>query len=171
MESGGFDESLYPNEENALMDAVLKRGKLLYDPEMIVHRRPRSTVRSYAKMVFSYGRGRAEQFRLHPTAGSAINFVPPAFCLYLLAALICVGTRVVPVWLGLAPLALYLFAVVIQGVALMFRTSFMSGLRALPLLALTNILYGAGILRGLFSKIAPVKPGGATDIRLETVPV
>jgi hypothetical protein len=41
----------------------------------------------------------------------------------------------------------------------------------LPLLALTNILYGAGVLRGLFSRIARVKPGGATDIRLETVPV
>jgi hypothetical protein len=44
-------------------------------------------------------------------------------------------------------------------------------LRALPLLALTNILYGAGALRGFFSKIAHVKPGGAKDIRLETVTV
>jgi GT2 family glycosyltransferase len=79
LESGGFDESLYPNEENALMDAVLKRGKLLYDPEMIVHRRPRSNFKSFAKMLFSYGGGRAQQFRLHPTPGSFINFVPPAF--------------------------------------------------------------------------------------------
>lgn len=171
LETGGFDEALYPNEENALMDAVLQRGRLLYDPEMIVHRRPRSNFRSFAKMLFSYGRGRAEQFRLHPTAGSAINFVPPAFCLYLLAAVICVAARLVPAWLGLAPLALYLVAVCIQGIAVMTRTGFLAGLRALPLLALTNILYGAGVLRGLFSKIAHVKPGGATDIRLETVPV
>lgn len=170
LEAGGFDESLYPNEENALMDAVLKRGKLLYDPQMVVHRRPRSNFRSFAKMLFSYGRGRAEQFRLHPTAGSAINFVPPAFCLYLLAALILVPTRIVPLW-GLLPLALYLAAVLAQSVALMIRTDLLSGLRALPMLALTNILYGAGVLRGLFSKIARVKPGGATDIRLETVTV
>lgn len=171
LEAGGFDESLYPNEENALMDAVLQRGKLLYDPEMLVHRRPRSNFRSFAKMLFSYGRGRAEQFRLHPTVGSAINFVPPAFCLYLLAAIICVVARVVPAWLGLAPLALYLVAVLIQGIAVMTRAGFLGGLRALPLLALTNILYGAGVLRGLFSKIARVKPGGATDIRLEMVAV
>ena len=176
LESGGFDESLYPNEENALMDAVLKRGKLLYDPEMIVHRRPRSTVRSYAKMVFSYGRGRAEQFRLHPTAGSFINFIPPAFCVYLLAALSVLAlvlTHVAPgQWLWvLSPLALYLAVVVVQSAAVMARTNFISGLRVLPLLPLTNILYGAGILRGFFSKIARVKPGGATDIRLETVPV
>jgi hypothetical protein len=174
LESGGFDESLYPNEENALMDAVLKRGKLLYDPEMIVHRRPRSNWRSFAKMIFSYGRGRAEQFRLHPTAGSFINFVPPGFCLYLLAVFILAPMRLLPSWaLGvfLAPLALYLAAVAAQSVAVMARTSFMSGLRTLPLLVLTNILYGAGVLRGFFSKIARVKPGGATDIRLETVPV
>ena len=174
LESGGFDESLYPNEENALMDAVLKRGKLLYDPEMIVHRRPRSNFKSFAKMLFSYGGGRAQQFRLHPTAGSFINFVPPAFCLYLLAVLIFVPMRVLPnVWslLALVPLALYLVAVLVQSVAVMARTSFMRGLRALPLLALTNILYGAGVIRGFFSKIAHVKPGGATDIRLETVVV
>src|SRR5579864_1036223 len=171
LETGGFDEALYPNEENALMDAVGQRGKLLYDPGMIVHLRPRSNFRSFAKMLFSYGRGRAEQFRLHPTAGSAINFVPPAFCLYLLAAIICVAARLVPAWLGLAPLGLYLVAVLIQGMAVMTRAGVLAGLRALPLLALTNILYGAGVLRGLFSKIARVKPGGATDIRLEMVAV
>jgi succinoglycan biosynthesis protein ExoA len=170
LEAGGFDESLYPNEENALMDAVLKRGKLLYDPGMIVHRHPRSNFKSFAKMLFSYGGGRAQQFRLHPTAGSFINFVPPAFCLYLLAVLILVPARVLPVW-TLLPLALYLAAVLVQTVAVMARTNFMSGLRALPLLALTNILYGAGVMRGFFSRIASVKPGGATDIRLETVPI
>jgi len=170
LEAGGFDESLYPNEENALMDAVLKRGKLLYDPEMIVHRRPRSNFKSFAKMLFSYGGGRAQQFRLHPTAGSAINFVPPAFCLYLLVELILVPARVLPLW-SLIPLALYLTAVLGQTAAVMMRTGFMSALRALPLLALTNILYGAGVLRGMFSRIAHVKPGGATDIRLETVAV
>jgi succinoglycan biosynthesis protein ExoA len=170
LETGGFNESLYPNEENALMDAVLKRGKLLYDPGMIVHRRPRSNFKSFAKMLYSYGGGRAQQFRLHPTAGSFINFVPPAFCLYLLAVLILVPARVLPVW-TLLPLAVYLAAVLVQTLAVMARTSFLSGLRALPLLALTNIIYGAGVMRGFFSKIAHVKPGGATDIRLETVPV
>src|SRR6185503_13025404 len=175
LETGGFDESLYPNEENALMDAVLERGKLLYDPEMIVHRHPRSNFKSFARMLYSYGGGRAQQFRLHPTAGSFINFVPPAFCLYLVAVLICVPARLLPswlpAWLALAPLALYLAAVLVQTLAVMARAGFMLGLRALPLLALTNILYGAGVCRGFFSKIAQVKPGGATDIRLEMVPV
>jgi succinoglycan biosynthesis protein ExoA len=127
LESGGFDESLYPNEENALMDAVLKRGKLLYDPDMIVHRRPRSNFKSFAKMLYSYGGGRAQQFRLHPTAGSFINFVPPAFCLYLVA-LVVLAFMLPPVIILVIsiPLALYLAAVLVQTFAVMARTSFMA---------------------------------------------
>jgi hypothetical protein len=87
LDLGGFNEALYPNEENALMDELQKRGGvLLYDPEIAVFRRPRSSLKAFAKMLLTYGRGRAEQFRLHPTPGSALNFVPPLFCLYLVIA-------------------------------------------------------------------------------------
>jgi glycosyltransferase involved in cell wall biosynthesis len=172
LEAGGFDESMYPNEENALMDAIQKHGRLLYDPEMIVHRHPRSTFKSFAKMLFFYGRGRAEQFRLHPSFASAINFIPPLFCLYLLALAVISffpNSGFLP-WASL-PLLLYIVAVAAQSASAAARTNFLSGLRVLPFLALTNILYGLGVWRGLFSRIAPLKPGGATDIRLETVPV
>ena len=85
LELGGFNEALYPNEENALMDELQKRGdKLIYDPELVVHRRPRHSLKAFCKMLTTYGRGRAEQFREHPTFGSALNFVPPLFVLYLL---------------------------------------------------------------------------------------
>src|SRR5512136_1687945 len=68
------------------MDAIIARGdKLLYDPEFIVYRRPRRTLKAFARMLMTYGRGRAEQFRLHPTFGSALNFIPPLFCTYVLA--------------------------------------------------------------------------------------
>ena len=62
----------------------------------------------------TYGRGRAEQFRLHPTPGSALNFVPPLFLVYLVAL-------VAEPWVGtilLAPLGLYGIAVLAQAVVL-----------------------------------------------------
>ncbi|MFN7141242.1 MAG: glycosyltransferase, partial [Limisphaerales bacterium] len=35
---GGFNEALYPNEENALMDEIQKQGgKLIYDPELFIY--------------------------------------------------------------------------------------------------------------------------------------
>lgn len=84
LDAGGFDEALYPNEENALMDELSKKGgKLMYDPGFIVHRRPRSNYRTFLKMLMNYGRGRAEQFRLHPTSGSLLNFAPAGLVLFL----------------------------------------------------------------------------------------
>ena len=42
MERGGFNEALYPNEENALMDELQQHGlRLVYDPQLSVGRRPR----------------------------------------------------------------------------------------------------------------------------------
>ena len=160
---GGFDESLYPNEENALMDDLQKAGaQLVYDPEFIVHRRPRPTLRSFCKMLLNYGRGRAEQFRLHPTFGSALNFVPPLFCLYLvLWPLFGIS--------GLAPLGFYALAVAVQTIASASRKGARRSIAAAPLLVLTHLLYGLGFWRGLFTSLKPSPQRSAGSVELERV--
>lgn len=167
VELGGFDESLYPNEENALMDDLQKRGaQLIYDPQFIVHRRPRPTLKAFCKMLFTYGRGRAEQFRLHPTPGSAMNLVPPLFCLYLVA------TPLLASWLGLivwAPLGLYLLVVLLQTLASMPAKGFFRSLMAIPLLVASHVFYGLGFWRGLTTRLAPAKAGPRTEVQLETM--
>ena len=167
LELGGFDESLYPNEENALMDELQKRGaKLIYDPQFIVHRRPRPTLRSFCKMLFTYGRGRAEQFRLHPTPGSALNFVPPLFCVYLVATPLLVLAFGPIVF---APLALYLLAVIGQTAFLMSSKGFLRSLLASPLLVGSHVFYGLGFCRGLFTKLKSPGEKPATEVNLEKV--
>ena len=167
LELGGFDESLYPNEENALMDGLQKRGaKLIYDPKFIVHRRPRPTLKAFCKMLFTYGRGRAEQFRLHPMPGSALNFVPPLFCVYLVAA------PALALWFGpivFAPLAFYLVAVIGQAAVSMFAKGFFRSLLASPLVVASHIFYGLGFWRGLFTRLKPPGERRATEVKLETV--
>jgi len=170
----GFDPKLVPNEENAMMDGVQKRGgKLLYDPDMIVHRRPRATLRAFCKMLLYYGGGRSQQFRLHPTLGSALNFIPPLFCLYLLLLpflpLIPFLSKLMP--LLLLPLTLYALAVLVQTLAVASRSNLVLTARALPLIVLTNIVYGLGFWRGLFIHIPPPPPTPENDIRLESVPL
>ncbi len=170
LELGGFNEALYPNEENALMDELQKRGgKLIYDPQLLVHRRPRSNLKSFARMLMTYGRGRAEQFRLHPTPGSALNFIPPLFCLYLVAlplllALIPIGK------VCLVPLAFYGLAVLAQAVVLAAGGRVVQSFAATPLIVLTHILYGLGFWRGLFTTLKPRGPQQAPPVVLETVP-
>jgi len=166
LEFGGFNEALYPNEENALMDELQKGGgKLLYDPQMIVHRRPRHTLKAFAKMLLNYGRGRAEQFRLHPTPGPRrilcrrcfariwwrrYSWANWGWCRWRFMAWRCWRRR----WRWWP------------------RAGVVRSLCAIPLIVLTHILYGIGFWRGLFTRLHT--PGGArqgaqVQVVLETV--
>lgn len=181
LELGGFNEALYPNEENALMDELQKRGgKLIYDPDFLVFRRPRSSLRAFARMLRTYGRGRAEQFRLHPTFGSALNFVPPVFLVYLvaLAGLFVLFPKVGAV-LAL-PLGVYGLALAAQAGLLAVNPPTQGArgvphllrcLAATPLIVLTHVLYGFGFWRGLFTPLAPPEKRPPVPVTLETVTV
>jgi cellulose synthase/poly-beta-1,6-N-acetylglucosamine synthase-like glycosyltransferase len=164
LELGGFNEKLYPNEENALMDELQARGgKLLYDSQLLVRRRPRRTLKAFAKMATTYGRGRAEQFRETPTLGSALNFVPPLFLLYLVVLIPLLK------WKGgifLWPLIFYLAAVLLQAIALTRTGKIRQSFQAIPLIILTHILYGFGFWRGLFTTLKPKAPAAA-EVTLE----
>ena len=163
LELGGFDETLYPNEENALMDALKNQGDIMiYDPDFYVHRRPRPTLKAFTKMLMTYGRGRAEQFRLHPTLGSAPNFVPPLFCVYLAVAAVFRG------W-TLWPLAAYIPVVLIQALALS-QTSLLLRLGTAPLIVLTHLLYGIGFWRGMVSPYRSANRQDPAGVVLEKNP-
>ena len=172
LELSGFNEALYPNEENALMDELQKRGqRLVYDPQFFVHRRPRRTLQSFLKMLRTYGRGRAEQFRLHPTPGSALNFVPPLFCLYL-AALVVTSCLCVSGSLRLVaalPLIIYFVAVIVQTLASMRNAGAIRAVLALPLLVASHLFYGLGFWRGLFTKLSPGGNRASSEVVLETI--
>jgi succinoglycan biosynthesis protein ExoA len=161
LQLGGFNEKLYPNEENALMDALQQRGgRLLYDPDLMIHRRPRPTFAAFCRMLLNYGRGRAEQFRLYPTIRSAPNLVPPLFCLFLL--LLPVLPRVCG-W-ALAP---YGAAVLVQALAVTPRQK----LHWLPwisgLIFASHIFYGLGFWRGCLTKPKPPPPAISAEVKLE----
>jgi cellulose synthase/poly-beta-1,6-N-acetylglucosamine synthase-like glycosyltransferase len=161
LELGGFNELLYPNEENALMDELQKRGgKLIYDPGLIVHRRPRATFAAFCKMLRNYGRGRAEQFRLHPTFGSAPNFVPPLFCLFLLLL------PALPAYLRWV-LAAYGLAVFAQGVAVLPVKKWHWLPWIMSLIFVSHIFYGIGFWIGWLTNPKPPAAAVAAEVRLE----
>ena len=161
LELGGFNELLYPNEENALMDELQKRGgQLIYDPACFVYRRPRGTFRAFLKMLANYGRGRAEQFRLHPTFGSAPNFVPPLFCLFLLAL------PFLPRAFDWA-LAVYGVAVLLQAIVLLPAKKLHWLPWIMALIFVSHVFYGLGFWRGCLTR--PKQPAKvvADEVKLE----
>ena len=144
------------------MDELQKRGDvLIYDPEIFVYRRPRPTLKAFTRMLLNYGRGRAEQFRLHPTPGSALNFVPPLFCLYL-ALLPFLGN------IGLVPLSAYALVVLAQTLYSAATMNPVHAFLAMPLITLTHIFYGLGFWRGLFTRLRP-KTAEDSQVSLERV--
>jgi cellulose synthase/poly-beta-1,6-N-acetylglucosamine synthase-like glycosyltransferase len=62
LSSGGFDESLYPNEENEFMNRLQQMGyKLIYHPEAFIYRSRRKDIFAFFRQLMNYGRGRMEQ--------------------------------------------------------------------------------------------------------------
>src|SRR5208282_16272 len=111
-------------------------------------------------MLLNYGRGRAEQFRLHPTLGSAPNFVPPLFCFFLAA------------WLFLPPLvrwalAVYGAAVLLQALAIvpLKKWHWLPGIGGL--IATSHILYGLGFWRGCLTRPRPPLAAVVAEVKIE----
>ncbi len=143
-EAGGFDERLYPNEENELLVRLRRAGwKLIHDPGLAVYRSQRPTFSAFVRQLFGYGRGRAQQILLG--GGSTIaSFVPVIFLLYLLSLPFLQR----PVYY--LPLLCYLVMVLAE----VIRAAVTSGKTVpaclLPLLfPVLHLSYGAGLLSGL----------------------
>ena len=163
LQLGGFNESLYPNEENALMDELQKRGGLLlYDPGLFAWRLPRPNFRAFCRMLLNYGRGRAEQFGLHPTIRSAPNFVPPLFCFYLAAF---VFLPPMARWLAV----LYLAAVLIQSIAVLSWRKWSWLPQIMGLIFVSHVVYGLGFWRGSLKKPQPPAPDVSASVQLEKI--
>ena len=109
---GGLNEDLYPNEENELMSRIQSLGlKLIHDPDIYVLRSQREGLKSFARQMFNYGRGRMEQTIITPASASLMHFIPAAFVLYL----VCLA--LIPVPYFAIPLLLYALLSAISSLA------------------------------------------------------
>jgi|GEM_PF-106583 len=153
-ETGGFNEKLYPNEENEFLNKVKMRGyKLIYSPGAFIFRSQRSTVAAYARQALNYGRGRMEQIFVLPRPTDAVHFVPTLFLFYLVSLLFFR-----PDWY-LWPLWLYILLAVISSAVLAAGRKKFSYIFYLPFLfLLRHLAYGCGMIWGLMKKAAKEKP-------------
>ena len=141
---GGFDERLYPNEENELMDRIAAKGlKLIHAPGMAIRRSQRRTLRQFVRQMFSYGRGRAQQTLINGHF-SPISFAPLFFLIYL-ALLSFVPFS----FCYLAPLATYLFLTAAASLADAVTNRSPDRLLLTLLYPVMHLANGCGLLYGL----------------------
>jgi hypothetical protein len=145
IESGGFDERLYPNEENELLDRIAASGmKLIHEPGMAIQRSQRGTIGLFIRQMFSYGRGRAQQTMI-AGPGTIIGFAPLLLFLYLALLPVLPLNR-----LTLAPLFAYLTLVLCFSAAAVIRSGSLSRLLLVALYPLMHLSNGWGLLCGLW---------------------
>ncbi len=155
--AGGFDERLYPNEENELLDRVKALGhRLVHVPEMCIQRSQRRTLKQFVRQMFSYGRGRAQQ-TLIAGSGSVVSFVPLAFLLYLLLVLL-----LSPAGLWLLPLYVYLLLDLAFSLLAVISSRSLSRILLLFVFPIMHISNGCGLLYGL--------SGGKAGLARDSVP-
>ncbi len=83
--AGGFNEDLYPNEENELLNRLRDaRQRIVYAPGLFVRRRRPGRLFEFLRQSWRYGRGRSEQFLAYPCLSDLAHYVPACFLFYLL---------------------------------------------------------------------------------------
>jgi cellulose synthase/poly-beta-1,6-N-acetylglucosamine synthase-like glycosyltransferase len=151
---GGFNERLYPNEENELLDRVLASGRtLVHIPRMSVRRSQRRTLSQFIRQMFSYGRGRAQQ-SLISGSFSFFSFIPLYFVVYLLLASMLASHVIM-----LVPLYVYLALTVFFTAVECVRSGTITTVMLLLIYPLMHVVNGAGLLVGLLGG----KPALADD--------
>ncbi len=150
---GGFNETLYPNEENELLNRIKNAGyQLVYHPGILVFRPRRETFKELLGAFFHYGRGRMEQIRIEGPWYSFPFFFPLILLIYLL------GLVPFHPWWAFLPILVYLAAGL--GSALGFAARRKKPYLAifLPLLFLiVHLTYAFGLLYGLATDLEKKK--------------
>lgn len=152
MNLGGFNECLYPNEENEFLERVSSAGfTLLHVPDMFIFRSQRQTLQAFIRQMFNYGRGRAQQSLITSTY-PLTSFIPMFFVVYLVVSLACFKYMLL-----LAPLVLYLAAALVSSLQVVVRSGRLYCLLLCVIYPVMHIVNGAGLLWGLLNgKPAPV---------------
>lgn len=161
---GGFDERLYPNEENELLERIGRDGgRLIHDPDLAVYRSQRPTFSAFCRQLYGYGRGRGEQTVLSGIV-KPITFIPSLFLLYLLL-------------LPLAHKAVYYLPLLCYLILTLFMTLFEGIKSGRPRSALFlpvvfpffHVCYGLGMIRGLCSCRCKRAPQGEAEVTIRRV--
>ncbi len=161
---GGFDERLYPNEENELMERLIKEGgRLIHDPDLAVYRSQRPSLRAFCRQLYGYGRGRGEQTLLSGVI-KPVTFVPSLFfCYVLLLPLLNKSVYYLPL------LCYLILTLTVAAHEAMKQAAKLPALLLPVIFPLFHLCYGLGMIRGLCPRMQrrSISPEAEVTISVE----
>lgn len=164
----GFNEQLYPNEENELINRISRAGYwFVYHPDIKIFRDRRRNVAAFSEQFFRYGQGRMQQVFIEKSFFNSCFVATVSFSLYLIILVFC------HTFYYFLPLFLYLLAALISAARSVAREKRISLFFLLPGIYLTmHISYAGGMLwRALGILCARVKTGQSGEINIKKIKV
>jgi GT2 family glycosyltransferase len=169
--AGGFDVTLFPNEENEFLRRVADRTKFYYHPLAVCVREPPHRLKDFCGQIFRYGMGRARMLLISKQSNEFFKreqtiFIIPFLFTTAVLALFFVG--LVTGWHNALPLFVMLGFHLIFGFAAATFAALgygnLSFIFLLPLLFLIcHFTYGLGLVVGFILAIF----GGRQSLRLD----
>ncbi|MDO9181765.1 MAG: glycosyltransferase family 2 protein [Bacteriovorax sp.] len=104
LKTSGFDQNLYPGEENKFLKSIHANTTIIYDPDAIVFRKPRETIKLFLQQMFYYGNGRAKHLQLSGPF-EYLFLIPMFFTIYIILLVYLINVSVVFV----TPIVLHVF--------------------------------------------------------------
>jgi len=157
---GGFNTQFHSgNEEKELINRLIQNNyTLIYDPDIVVYRSQRKTLREFIKQIAKYGKSRIEHFVIKPSSLEVKFAVPLFFLLYLVSLIFVVFfplPQIIKFFYG-APLIVYVALAVVATVQAFFRTkNFLVSIITLFLYPVHHISYALGNIFALYRFIFP----------------
>ncbi len=157
-----FDERLYPNEENELLNRLRKKKyKLIYDPNLKIYRGQRENFYQFAKQFFRYGKSRVEHLILQPKNFSLLFIIPLLFVFYLFLLILFPFP-----WMFI-PLLLYIVLDVVFSIKILIEQKSLAPIIYVPyLFFIVHVAYGLGTFYGM---IQPFKRPRQQKIKINEV--
>lgn len=149
----GFNEKLYPNEENELISRITKLGyKFIYSPDIKIYRDRRKTLFMLARQFYRYGQGRMNQVFIEGVLKN-FQFFMPIFLLIYLLILPFVGNF----WISFVPLFMYIILGIMDAAYLSFKNKKNLILQLPIIYMIMHISYALGMIGRLLLILAKTK--------------
>jgi cellulose synthase/poly-beta-1,6-N-acetylglucosamine synthase-like glycosyltransferase len=149
---GGFPEEYWPGEDTVLCLKLTKEleKRIIYVPNVIVNHHRRPIYRAHLRQVYSYGLHRGFFVRKFPETSRRLQyFVPSLFVIALSVGLGLSFINPIILYAYMAFVGVYLISVLLSSIK---SLNILDDVLVFPGVIATNITYGLGFMRGLFSR-------------------
>jgi GT2 family glycosyltransferase len=156
---GYFDESFDACEDVEFNHRVRTAGlKAFIDPSLAIFYEPRRDSRTLFQQLRRYGKGRVKFLRKHPEGWSLTQLLPAGLVVAAFIAAFGLMLPGIARIAAVAPLAVYLLAVIVWSVLIGLRHGFIDGIVAVWIYLTIHFGLGFGFWDGVFAAAARISP-------------